>query len=170
MQQLPIDIEIVGIKHRIYITVGKIYLRPSRQVALIVDVGQIVAITECITADAWHSVRDCDACQIAATIECITADACHAVRNRDTRQIVAIVECIIAYLFRAFGDNNFSLQQLPIDIEIIGIKHRIYIIVGKIYLRPSLQVALIVDVRQAAAAGECPIADACHAVSNRDAC
>ena len=80
---------------------------------------------------------DCDAGQTAASGECAATDACHAVRNRDTCQIAAIVECIISYLCRTFGDNYIFLQQLPIDIEIVGIIHRICRGTGKIYLQPS---------------------------------
>ena len=131
---------------------------------------KIAKIPFSASVSIFSDKRDCDACQTAASAECIPPDTCHAVRNHDARHATAIVECIIAYLFRTFGDNYIFLQQLSVDIEIVGIIHRIRIKVAKLYLQPSRQIALIVDIRQIAAVLECPIADACHAVPNRDAC
>ena len=181
LQQLSIDIEIVGIVHRIGGNFTKLYPEPSRQIALIVDIRQTAAIGECTDTDfdhavgnrnacqaaasvectvayAGHAVPDRHACQTAASVECILTDVCHAVRDHDACQTVAIIECISSYLLRTIRNNNISLQQLPIDIEIVGVAHRInrgaihvFFFMIKLYLRPSRQITLIVDIRQTAA-------------------
>ena len=93
------------------------------------------------------AVRDRDACQTATIVKCIIADAVHTVQDYNACQTAAIVERIITYLLCTFRDNNFSLQQLSIDVEIVGIAHRIGTITIKFYPQPSSQVALIVDIR-----------------------
>ena len=57
-------------------------------------------------------------------------------------------------------------------MKIVGIIHEIGIGVASshIDLQPTVYIALIVDICQTAAIPECIVADACHAVPNRNAC
>ena len=221
MQQLSIDIQILGILHRRII---KLYPKPSRQIAFVVDICQVAALIECliayarhtfayrnichisakvkrIRAYAHHSVPDCDACQIiglgrvpvgreciitythhaigdcyacqtativeriityaryavgdcyacqtATIVERIITYARYAVGDCYACQTATIVERVFAYLFRPFRNNNISLQQLSIDIEIVGISHRIRVVIAKVNLRPSRQITFIVYICQA---------------------
>ena len=81
-----------------------------------------------------------------------------------------MVERIITYLLCTFRNHDISLQQLFIDIEIVGIVHRIGAITIRLYPKPSRQIALIEDIYQTAASVECTTTDACYAARNRDAC
>ena len=50
------------------------------------------ATTECILADACHTVRDGDGSQATAPTECILADACHTIGDGDGGQIVTTIK------------------------------------------------------------------------------
>ena len=94
-----------------------------------------------------YAVWDRDACQSAASVECLIADACPPGDY---------------HLFQGFGDTSSIIRIIQRAEDIAE-------------MRRACAVSFLTDKRdcyscQAAASGECPTADACHAVGNRYVC
>ena len=118
----------------------------------------------------WH-----EACQTGATMEGITADACHTVGNCNTRKFRATIECLNADTRHAIGDSYACKSRATLECQIADTRHT----VGDCYarkFRATLEGTLadarhaVTDchARQVAATFEGTIANACHAVGNCD--
>ena len=123
---------------------------------------QTAASGECTTADACHAVGDDNACQTAASGECTTTDACHAVRERDAFQLLQPFQSIVCDFGDAVFDHNYTVFRNIGNMKIVGVIHEIGIgvVSSHIDLQPTVYIALIVDIRQTAASGECTPTDA----------
>ena len=144
------------------------------------------AAVERIINDARHAVGNRNACQPGATSERTTADVRHAVWNRNACQPGAVAERIITDARYAVGNRNACQPGAAVERAITDSRHAI----GNVRILTSgdqrigcgfddsvavvSAVVLFVstgnrDACQPSAAIECPIADAHHAVWNRDA-